>query len=428
MKNYLKIMIITGSIMIGIYGCSNQSKLSDSNNKTEVLTEETTVTENSDMEDNTVEIKDYVHGEDGYYSLIDEGYGTKVKTQIEGTCWVYAASTSMESAYKMEYGEDIDIDPLSILESVYGPEKEEGYFVKEGIDGQEIGGWAWQIVETLSNGLSEYTLVEAENYDGKSIDEWKEQIKIKGGMNVAVNDAKAALFATKGGYKTLNDPDSDDFDHEVVIVGWDDNFPKEFFAKEPSQNGAWLAQNTRGESWGNDGYYWISYDTPFREQTIFRLSKDYSEVVSYDGGNENRISGDETITVANKFHKNGILKAVGTYTTEDNQYLKIEIYDENFKEVLFTQEEQIQYPGYHTIKLNEELNLSDYAISITYSNSAPVEGESWEDSWITYSVGIEKGESFVLVDGEWLDMSDKDTLEVLNLDYEPNNCCIKAIY
>ena len=43
--------------------------------------------------------------------------------------------------------------------------------------------------------------------------------------------------------------------HEIAVIGWDDNYPKENFIVQPSSNGAWLARN----SWGNftgssDGY------------------------------------------------------------------------------------------------------------------------------------------------------------------------------
>ena len=43
--------------------------------------------------------------------------------------------------------------------------------------------------------------------------------------------------------------------HEVCIVGWDDNYPKSNFKTQPSGDGAWLAKN--------------SYGTSFRQQWLF---------------------------------------------------------------------------------------------------------------------------------------------------------------
>lgn len=51
--------------------------------------------------------------------------------------------------------------------------------------------------------------------------------------------------------------------HAVMLVGWDDNFPKENFNSScmPSSNGAWLVRNSWGsEGYGKYGYFWLSYE------------------------------------------------------------------------------------------------------------------------------------------------------------------------
>ncbi len=53
--------------------------------------------------------------------------------------------------------------------------------------------------------------------------------------------------------------------HEVVLVGWDDSYSKENFRKNgavPEYDGAWIAQNSYGEEWGEGGYFYISYEEP----------------------------------------------------------------------------------------------------------------------------------------------------------------------
>ena len=52
--------------------------------------------------------------------------------------------------------------------------------------------------------------------------------------------------------------------HSVLLVGWDDNFPKENFRMQPPANGAWLFKNSygstgTGHSVGDRGYFWLSY-------------------------------------------------------------------------------------------------------------------------------------------------------------------------
>lgn len=49
--------------------------------------------------------------------------------------------------------------------------------------------------------------------------------------------------------------------HAVVLVGWDDDFPKEYFPTEAPGDGAWIVRNswTTDSRWIDDSYFWISY-------------------------------------------------------------------------------------------------------------------------------------------------------------------------
>lgn len=49
--------------------------------------------------------------------------------------------------------------------------------------------------------------------------------------------------------------------HAITLIGWDDNFPKEYFTRQPRNNGAWIMQNSKGtENWPGQGFWYVSYE------------------------------------------------------------------------------------------------------------------------------------------------------------------------
>ena len=78
--------------------------------------------------------------------------------------------------------------------------------------------------------------------------------------------------------------------HEVLIVGWDDNYPAANFATTPPGNGAFLVKNSWGTGWGSSGYFYVSYyDTKFASDSnpsaVFdnaEATSNYSGIYQYD--------------------------------------------------------------------------------------------------------------------------------------------------
>lgn len=57
--------------------------------------------------------------------------------------------------------------------------------------------------------------------------------------------------------------------HAVTIVGWDDSYPASNFANAPPGPGAFIVKNSWGTSWGQQGFFYVSYyDTQFATSVV----------------------------------------------------------------------------------------------------------------------------------------------------------------
>ncbi|MDO4189659.1 MAG: C1 family peptidase [Lachnospiraceae bacterium] len=362
-----------------------------------------------------------------YYSIIEDNCPLDVKTQQSGTCWTCAITSSMEGSYYKNNNKKISFDATDLCLKIYDDDKLDGWFVHR--DKLDYGGWDWLACDYLPNGYDGYYLKDAWRYDDEnSRDDLKEGIRNHGPISVAVCD-NTSYKRFYDGYFTMNDDNPDHLDHAVIIIGWDDNFPKDYFNRPAKNDGAWICQNSKSKGWGNDGLYYISYESLIDENVIFNVSTEYADVAYYDCGNEKQISTGDTCSTANVFSKKGTLVAIGTYTNSDYQNYKIEILDGKFGEPLITMDGVSDIKGYHVTNLPEPIDVEDYTVVITYEGLAPVEGESYViDDLVEYVASSSKNQSFVLIGDEWVDMASSDIKERIGIDFMPNNACIKALY
>ncbi|MCP4115059.1 MAG: surface layer protein B [Desulfobacteraceae bacterium] len=230
--------------------------------------------------------------------------------------------------------------------------------------------------------------------------------------------------------------------HEVNIVGWKDAFPKENFTNVPAGDGAWIVRNSWGESYGDGGYFYISYHDTSLDDGVALVVEDvdnYDTIYQYDPlgwitsiGSES--GSGEIASFANMFTATQVenLKAVSFYAPTDSTQYTITVYKDcqstpdSGQQAASPQSGTITEAGYHTIVLDTPVSLSQnevFSVVVNvntpgYNYPVPVESvmEGYSDN---ATAGA--GQSFVSLNGgsSWVDLTTITS-------YEQANVCLKA--
>ncbi len=359
-----------------------------------------------------------------------------VKEQYAGNCWAYATYGSLESQLKQYYGidQDFSVDKLTTHNgfdwSGYNGgnmDMSAAYLTRHDGPTSDNEDDPLRYVDNII-----FLPVRSSVHDNSYI---KEAIKKYGGLYTVFQWSDSSYDASNYAY-FYDDPDDsfNDVNHAVVIVGWDD---QKMVPGAPG-TGAFIVRNSWGELWGEDGYFYVSY---FDESLAFiRLvgfddtaesSFEFDEVHLYDelGCQSSLGYGSTAAWGANRFlpDKDGFIKAISFYALRSNMTYEIKIYDEfngvSFYNQLLSQEGALNYGGWHTIILDQEVPIQlgdDYTVVIKFATSDYNYPVPIETPIQNYSSGAtaNPGESFISGDGNnWSDVTNY---------YSNTNICIKA--
>jgi C1A family cysteine protease len=187
---------------------------------------------------------------------------------------------------------------------------------------------------------------------------------------------------------TYYNPSDTSANHEVTLVGWDDNYAATNFQDSkgaPPGNGAFIAKNSWGTLWGDGGYFYLSYyDTSLQEVTAYTAEpiSNYAAVYQYDplGVTDGFGYGSTIAWGANVFTADAStnpLAAVSFYTFDLNTQYEVYIYtNPTSGPIGGTQyvgpKGTIPMAGYHTIKLESPVPLSSgQRFSVVVKFTAP---------------------------------------------------------
>jgi hypothetical protein len=166
---------------------------------------------------------------------------------------------------------------------------------------------------------------------------------------------------------------SESANHTPTIVGWDDSFSRtRFNSPYPAGDGAFLCKNSWGSSWGDAGYFWISYyDTIIGTDNCLFLNAEsannYASIYQYDTLGMCAAFGYGTTTGwgANIFTgTSGTIKAVSFYAPSDGASYEVRVYTgvtagkPSSGKLSATKTGTLTYAGYYTVVLDSPVTYS----------------------------------------------------------------------
>ncbi|MDD3268606.1 MAG: lectin like domain-containing protein [Syntrophomonadaceae bacterium] len=208
------------------------------------------------------------------FDLRKEGKLSPIQDQgAAGTCWAFATYGSLESYLLPQQEWNFSENNMKNLMSENCP---------EGYDRQPDGGGN-QFISTAYLARWNGPVLEAEDpYDAfnASCSEYNPRKHIQQAVyipdrNGALdnNNIKKALVNYGAVFTSMfyddasYNPDNYSYyyrgtsfsNHAICLVGWDDNYDRNKFINPPAGKGAYIGRNSWGSSWGDKGYFYISY-------------------------------------------------------------------------------------------------------------------------------------------------------------------------
>lgn len=365
-----------------------------------------------------------------YYNYADIGKVSFARDQGNlGTCWAFAALSGLESSLLPEEHYDFSEDHLLHNNGF-------GFGVEDGGDYimalAYLSSWKGPVLEADDPYGDDETnpdlppvkhVQEVQILQKRNIEKIKELVYKYGAL-------ETSIFISLLDSTTISPEyyDRDTFaycypgeavpNHEIIIIGWDDNYSALNFTKPVQRDGAFICRNSWGENFGYDGIFYVSYEdgvigTSGEVYSRIEPPDNYDHIYQYDecgwigrvGYNKNHGFFANIYTAQSEES----LEAVSFYATGPSTSYKVyavtEVGTEGSGVISLPKESlaegSFKNAGYYTVKLDRPVPLAagkDYAVVVeidTPESSHPIAMEINADDMRTKPVVLTGKRSYI---------------------------------
>lgn len=366
------------------------------------------------------------------------GRSTRVRNQGNyGTCWSFASLTALETAMGPAERKEFSADHMSLRNSFSLDQREGGEYT---MSMAYLLGWQGPVLEEEDpygddispEGLTPSVHVqEIQILPSGDFEAIKRAVFLYGGVqsslytSITDHQSRSIYYnAEKSAYCYEGDRGPN---HDVVIVGWDDGYPRHNFPQEPEGDGAFLCVSSWGEEFGDGGYFYVSY----YDSNIGKNGLVYTGIESVDRYDRIYQSdlcgwvgqvgyGIEKAYGANVYETEDTetLEAAGFYATRENTAYRVFLArhvgaEADLQDRDLVAEGRVEYMGFYTIPLKKPIQLEAgerFAVILEIDSPTAVHplAVEYQVDDATAEADIGDGEGYISYDGKtWASLEEQ---------------------
>ncbi len=316
------------------------------------------------------------------YSYAEVGRLPDIKNQGNlSTCWATAATTAVESTILPKDKLTLSVDNM-VGNNGYTSSAYEGGDYTRAI--AYLTSWKGPVLESedpYGDGIvnkeatAKKHVQEAQILESKNIEAIKRAVFLQGGVESSLYTSMSKAGQTSWYY---NDKTSaycyigvHKPNHDVVIVGWDDNYSKDNFSVTLEADGAFICANSWGKEFGENGLFYVSYyDSNIGIHSVAYTSVEEDD--NYDNIYQSDLCGwvgqlgyeEESAFFANVYTAKSKeeIKAVGFYATGKNTTYELYVVEDftdssSLNKRRLIQSGSFKNAGFYTVDLNQPVKM-----------------------------------------------------------------------